>query len=91
MKSAEQIKEEMRREVEQHNARVAQDTALQVVMELTGAADELLAWVRFNCRDLRREDVAALLDRLTPYLALLAEVAPTLPVREAPAAEEKAA
>ena len=91
MKSAEQIKAEMAREVEEHNTRVAQDAALQIALELSGAADELCRWVRFNCRSLRREDVAALLERFAPYLALLAEVAPALPTRaDAPASEEAA-
>jgi len=91
MRTAEQIKDEMREAVEEHNTRAAQDAALQAAIELGSVSDGLLNRVRFSCRSLRREDVQALLEQLAPYLALLAEVAPTLPAKEAPVAEEKAA
>jgi uncharacterized membrane protein YGL010W len=82
MKTAEQIKEEMREQVEEHNARVAERTAYAALKEVGGAVDEVLNDRHFG-HDvyLTRERVDALLEQLAPYLALLAEVAPTLPTR----------
>jgi hypothetical protein len=82
MKTAEQIKEEMREQVEEHNARVAERTAYAVLRELGEAVDVLLNDRHFGgIVYLHRERVATLLEQLAPYLTLLAEVAPTLPAR----------
>jgi hypothetical protein len=82
MKTAEQIKEEMREAVEEHNARVAERTAYAVLRELGEAVDVLLNDRHFGgIVYLHRERVDALLEQLAPYLTLLAEVAPTLPTR----------
>jgi hypothetical protein len=82
MKTAEQIKEEMREQVEEHNARVAERTAYAVLRELGEAVDALLNDRHFGgIVYLHRERVDALLEQLSPYLTLLAEVAPTLPTR----------
>jgi hypothetical protein len=82
MKTAEQIKEEMREQVEAHNARVAERTAYAVLRELNEAVDTLLNYRHFGTAVyLHREHVDALLEQLAPYLTLLAEVAPTLPAR----------
>jgi hypothetical protein len=82
MKTAEQIKEEMREQVEEHNARVAERTAYAVLRELNEAVDTLLNDRHFGTAVyLHRERVETLLAHVAPYLTLLAEVAPTLPAR----------
>lgn len=89
MATADEIRTEMRERVQAHHRQVAQSTAARAVGVL---ADVLRAYERasFYCT-LSRDDVESLLAEVAPYLALLTEVAPSLPSRVEPAREAEAA
>lgn len=87
--TAEEIKQEMREAVAAHNASVAARTAQQAVDGLRQAI--MLSPLNYAVQPTyNRENVEALLTELEPFLVLLAELAPTLPAKALPVAEEHA-
>lgn len=85
--TANEIKERMRAQVTEHNLQVARETARDAVHGLAQLIEQHP--LRYAAsRDVRREDVEALLLEVDTYATLLAEVVPSLPAREvAPSAE----